>query len=236
MSNNPPTLPICAYDGCCNPKVRGKGRRYCEEHCKPKHGPRLHELTCHDCGVTFTRKNTNGFRDQRTGVITFRCQPCSSRRRKANHRIRTAERLAEHRRSPKRFCSHPDGCPKPTMSPSMKYCSMHYQRLHVTGELGPVESLRSGSRRVGRDGYAYINSVAEHRVAMEQTLGRPLERWENVHHINGIRDDNRPENLELWVKAQPAGQRAADLAEWVVDHYPELVQAAIERRAQLTII
>jgi hypothetical protein len=49
---------------------------------------------------------------------------------------------------------------------------------------------------------------------MEQHLGRPLEAHENVHHVNGVRDDNHLENLELWSVSQPAGQRVADKVSW----------------------
>ena len=62
----------------------------------------------------------------------------------------------------------------------------------------------------------WIDGVGKfaHRVTMSEMLGRDLFPGENVHHKKGVRSDNRPENLELWVSHQPKGQRPEDLLEW----------------------
>jgi hypothetical protein len=89
----------------------------------------------------------------------------------------------------------------------------------------PVEFKRPGEWRAWyKNNHGYIVRVRsnqskqefqlQHRKIMEDSLGRSLYEGENVHHKNGVRDDNRLENLELWVTKQPKGQRPEDLVEW----------------------
>lgn len=85
------------------------------------------------------------------------------------------------------------------------FCSRRCANLGQPGDRTFL--LGQGYVRYSRDGVIQF----EHRRIMEQMLGRKLKRHESVHHKNGIRDDNRPENLELWSSNHGSGQRILDL-------------------------
>jgi len=113
------------------------------------------------------------------------------------------------------------------------WCTFHYGRWQKYGDVRADVPRKKGTGYINKAGYRLIwhdgKQLMEHRVVMERILGRALLPDENVHHMNGIRLDNRPENLELWASSQPPGQRVVDLVAWareIIDRYDDYVQIA----------
>ena len=138
-------------------------------------------------------------------------------------------------------CIH-DGCDSDGsgITGANRYCVYHKNRLKRYGNpnIHRIARYSPEYRAIDSQGYITVHHpdtahlpftkyILEHRLVMEQYIGRPLLEHENVHHRNGNRADNRLSNLELWSTSQPSGQRVDEKVGWareIIELYETFVQ------------
>lgn len=204
----------CSIDGCNN---HNKANGLCDKHS--------HSRERRLAGIPERKRNICTI--ENCGKFVKACGLCSTHWQQKRRR-----ELGIKEWTPRGVCSV-DGCDK--KQHAKKYCYNHYYIMKANGD--PLILKRSPNGAGFTDLYGYrIISVngkqkREHRHMMELKMGRELLKHENVHHINGDRDDNRIGNLELWSTKQPYGQRVDDKVNWAIEmlklYKPEVLSQAI---------
>ena len=160
------------------PEAQARYQRELRERRREARGPN----TCKDCGAEF-----QAFRSD-----TPRCEDCRLRRRESV--------VARSEQAHVQQCID-CGATVVRRSLRCKSCSNKERGLRLWGE---ANHLWKGGRTT-QDGYILVRVKppgfrghpyqAEHRLVWEQSHGQPIPKGFVVHHLNGIKTDNRPENL-----------------------------------------
>ena len=119
------------------------------------------------------------------------------------------------------------------------YCGLRCRSLDRKGNLSPKWK---GGKSIEKNGYVRVSGhqshpkarqgqVAEHILVMEKSLDRYLLVGESVHHKNGVRSDNRLENLELR-RRHPPGQTPEELIQACIRDYPKELLKAIQNNKE----
>lgn len=244
-------------------KSFAKTRKYCSRQCSAdaKKAKAYRVKNCKFCGeefqVTKTKKHAQEFcstkcrsqQKSKDNTVTTNCLNCD-------------KEFTHIKSRPKKFCSF--DCSNNYNSEQSKVdlicngcgCAFSRRKGLIQDNLNGVfcsnscwhsnRPITTKHRRteegklITADGYVKIcengKHILEHRSVMQKHLGRDLLKEENVHHLNGQRDDNNLHNLELWSTRQPNGQRVTDKLDWCLDMletyketHPEYIQGLKDR-------
>lgn len=124
-----------------------------------------------------------------------------------------------------------EGCGK--NHSALGFCPMHYARFKKKNKVPLLDKQKVFKKgwHLDKDGYKHIivdgKHKREHRVVMENKIGRKLTRSEVVHHINGIKTDNRIENLQIISFSKHTSMHQSTIPEEVKQKAVELYKSGV---------